>query len=340
MAKFSKVNFTPATGAEAVFELKNVLTASGWTVVTSSDTDAITSGSDVITSAAYLTGTNSWFVIQEPTGVGGRQWCWQRISSNISWRVKVSPHDRFIGGSPGLTQVPSATDEGILGGGGTDASPSGDSLFENDGTYKFHIVADDTPIGPSGNQAYGFWAFSNLSGQSIDTSFTTFICQEPIAPGTYPALVGSRTSPTSGDADPVFYSGDVRNAGHFQADSGYMKGNSTDNLQTFKYFYDYGGAGEAFVGADEVHANIVTRVLSMTPTSNEDVALPLNFGRGTGTPMTFRSSQIGWKGSTRFLRGVYTNRGNMDTLNLTGSDAYIYVRDLLIPWPSGTTPIP
>ena len=68
-----------------------------------------------------MANTSAWFRISNPDGV---EYVCQRGINNLQWRVKVSPTVGFTGGSPGATQVPSATDEGIVLGGGTDASPS------------------------------------------------------------------------------------------------------------------------------------------------------------------------------------------------------------------------
>ena len=204
MALYYNVNKVPATGAEALFDLGSVLTASGWTIISSSNGLSYGAGNTYF-STSSLAASNAWYIVQEPTGVGGREWCFQRITSNTVWRVKVSPYAGFGGGSPSATVTPTATDQGIIWGGGTDASPTGVTLFPNDGTYTFHTIAQSNPIGPVGNQAYGFWAFANLTGDTSSTTGRTFICQEPLAVGSYEPLVGTRASTTSGDADPCVY---------------------------------------------------------------------------------------------------------------------------------------
>lgn len=355
MAKSYKVNFTPTTGAEAMFELKNVLTGSGWTVVSSSDGTTLSSG-DAVTSTS-LANTRAWFLIQEPTGIGGRQWCFQRTTANTTWRVKISPNAGFSGGTPNSGSVPSATDQAVVVGSGTDASPTGGQLFGTDGTYKFHIIADNTAIGPAGNQAYGFWAFSNLIGNTnVYANIATLLMQEPLAVGTYPALVGTREVTTSGDADPAIYVCAYESGSRFLFFAseqspvspfpvGRLGGTSSDGEQLFKYYNSYQNSTGTFTGADEVLASpqTSTKFLNVTPTTSEDVALPFNLGRqGTGINTAAgtyfaRTTNVGWKGATHFIRRRMTNRGLTDTINLS-TNAYIYLYELLIPWPENVTP--
>jgi hypothetical protein len=350
MAKSYKVNFTPTTGAEAMFELKNVLTGSGWTVVSSSNGTTLSSG-DAVTSTS-LANTRAWFLIEEPTGVGGRQWCFQRTTANTTWRVKISPNAGFSGGTPDSVSVPSATDQAVVVGSGTDASPTGGQLFGTDGAYKFHIIADNTAIGPAGNQAYGFWAFSNLIGNTnYFSNIATLIMQEPLAVGTYPALVGTRAVTTSGDADPAVYVCTYEASSRFLwfngeqpgPGQGRLGGTSSDGEQLFKYYNAYQNSTGTFTGADEVLASSIqsSKYINVTPTTSEDVALPFNLGRqGTGVNGAVyfaRTTNVGWKGATHFIRRRLTNRGLTDTINLS-TNAYIYLYELLIPWPENVTP--
>ena len=355
MAKVHKVNFTPATGAEAVFELKNVLTGSGWSVVSSSNGTTFSAG-DNITSSTSLAGSNRWFIVQEPTGVGGRQWCFQRTSDNATWRVKISPLNGFGGGTPSTTRVPSATDEGVILGAGTDASPTGAQLLPTDNTYKFHAISESTAVGPSGNQAYGFWAFANITGGVNVVDIETIIMQEPLATGSYPSLVGTRTSTTSGDADPALYACGYDNAGRkfiLGPNIGFSPSTSTQHLagttgesdNTIKYFFDYQSAAGAFTNGDEVDGvTQIFRFLGTSPVSSpaQDILVPLRFGRyGTSIPANGsnfgRSTSVGFKGTTHFIRKSSVDRGVSNTINLS-TNAYIQLNQLLIPWPENIVP--
>lgn len=339
MAKVYKVNFSPSTGAEAIYELKNVLTGSGWTVISSSDGNTV-SNSDLITSPTTMTNQNAWFVIQEPIG-SNRQWCFQRTTSNLSWRVKISVNAGFSGGNASEAIVPSATDEGIIWGSGTDASPTGATLFDADNTYRFHIIADDTGIGPTGNKTWGFWAFSNIAGDTSNSGLGTIICQEPLAVGSYPALTGSRAATTSGEADPAVYGIGFNSSGYYLfIYTSYLLGHSIETNNTFKMFYNYQNNSGSLTYADDVlNGTYSVPNLGTHPNTNQDITVPIFFGRqGSGTGATHgRTTFVGWKGISHFLRRKMVLRATGDTINLS-DNAYIYWGDLLIPWPNGVTP--
>lgn len=138
---FTAVHLSAPTGSEALYAWKTLLKAAGWTVTTSSDGTTYSAVADVITTGASgangLANSKAWFVIANPAGPS---LCFQRsTSANETWRVKFSARAGFTGGSPGATQVPSATDEGTaMLGSGTDASPGFATLFPSDTTYRYN----------------------------------------------------------------------------------------------------------------------------------------------------------------------------------------------------------
>ena len=355
MTLYYNVNNIPATGAEALFNLGSVLTASGWTVISSSDGTSFGAGDTYFTTSS-LAASNAWYIVQEPTGPGGREWCFQRTNANNNWRIKVSPNAGFSGGSPSATEVPSATDEGVIWGSGTDVSPTGSLLFFADGTFKFHIVAESTPVGPIGNEVYGWWAFANLNGSLQSENTYVFLCQEPLATGSYPALVGTRTSTTSGDADPCIYGcNSIRHYGAYYdyvfTTQYFLNGYSSDNqlYYNFKYFYDYQSSVGTLTYGQEIMVggngnNYGVRGLSTSP-NGKDIGLPYHIGRqGTGANSSYfaiKSTEIGFKGRLNFLKLKGTNRSNGVTTTIVGgaSSTYIVLGDLLMPWPDGIAPV-
>jgi len=311
MTLFHRVNQSNVTGADAIFLLKTVLKEAGWTV-TSSGTGTGAGGSysasgDIITTVAdFTTRPRAWFVIQEPSGSGGRQWCWQRGTNNVQWRVKISPTQGFTGGTPNLDTVPSATDEAIIHGGGTDANPGSTgwldttgltaALFDTDNTYSLHIVADDTPVGPLGNQVYQFWLAT-----VINTNYPrTLVCQEPLAVGTYTPLVGTRISTTSGDADPAMYACRPQVDNRFFFEPGPTTNFNSETTQTFRYFHNYtSGAHSGLTFAHDVLlGDNATPELSTTPINSQDVILPIYIGRqgSAAAGWTTRTTLVGYKG--------------------------------------------
>lgn len=210
MSKVTDVN-TSVTNASTssttpVFALKQLLkNSASWTVRSSSDGTTYNAAGDQITlagsGAGGLNNTNAWFVVRDPGGV--REFCIQRIGASYSYRIKYSPSAHFSGGTPGATRVPSATDEQVLCGGGTDAAPTGTSIFETGSgvNYRYHAVAYTTAIGG----VYGFWLYCTVTPGS--TQANGVIACEPMAPGSY----------NVGDTDPC-----VVNAGTGYAPSAVM----------------------------------------------------------------------------------------------------------------------
>jgi len=352
MSKVHNVNFSigASGGAQAIFELKQLLVNSaGWSVTRSgTGTGGTTAPSDLITTVATLTTNDrAWFVIKEPAAAGpnGREWCFQRVGNNETWRVKISPVLGFqAGGGANFTPTANNNDEGIIVGGGTDLSPTGAAIFTGGSTFKVHIIADDTPYGPVGNVVYPFWMFTNYNGSVASNSPITLICQEPLAIGSYPPLVGTRASTTSGEADPAVYAciADGSNGSVF---SDRTRHRFTETDMTFEYFHRYSSAPSSTriftFASDVLVGNNYQGGLGAIPSAPfQDPMFPLFLGRSigvTGWESGARTTSIGYKGTTQFIRRVGTARANSDTTNLT-TDARIYLNELLIPWPENVTP--
>lgn len=144
---FAMTHLSAPTGAQAMYALKTLAKAAGWTVPTSSDGTTYSAVADVITTgstgAGGMDNAKAWFVLANPAGPS---FCFQRSGTvNETWRVKYSGVSGFSGGSPSATQVPSAADEGTaMLGSGSDASPSFATLFPSDGTYRYNAGANST----------------------------------------------------------------------------------------------------------------------------------------------------------------------------------------------------
>lgn len=334
------INTVVATGSEAIFKLKEVLKGAGWTVVSSSDASTYDATSnDVITSAAGMANNSAWFVVQEP-GTSGRSWCFQRGTTNVLWRIKNSPLAGFVDASATATRTPLGSDQTILWGGGTDAAPTYATFFGTDGTYRWHAIADNASVGPSGNTAYGFWAFSTVSATGLNM---TVVGQDPLVVGSYASLTGSRSAPTSGDADPVVYFKMHATAGTplFLNGSTLSINSSSDTLAnlTIGYSYKFNMAGGVYTTALAINhrSSISPQVFGTDPTSGADVNGPMVVGRPNTTDAPARSTYIGIKGVPTNLRISYTARSYPDTTDLS-TNAKVYIGHCLLPWPTGSAP--
>jgi len=151
MASFWKVNQTSADGAVRVWDLIETMLAAGWTMPNASD--GTTMAANRVTGpgsgANGLGNSRAWVRLQDP---GGKtEYTIQRTTTNSTYRIKRSVAAKFTGGAPDATTTPTATDETIVKGAGTDASPTGYGMFgttnsrhhcmaENTGYYDFYMI--------------------------------------------------------------------------------------------------------------------------------------------------------------------------------------------------------
>jgi hypothetical protein len=150
----SIVNKSITSAQTAWYAFKFSATAStlplqNW-VVTTSSTGAggvYAAQGDVITSVASL-GNLSWFVLQGKGVVDNgtlyrRQLCFQ-FNAAGAVRIKYSARAGFVTGSPSLTQVPTAADEAVFYGSGTDAAPVFAALFPSSGSWMQGVFSEST----------------------------------------------------------------------------------------------------------------------------------------------------------------------------------------------------
>lgn len=185
----------PATGTQAVWKLRQFLTeatggttpasggGAGWTCTQDGDgVSNYSSSGTAITSpnsgAHGLGNTNAWFILTSPDGT--HNWLFQRGSTDLLWRIKVTPVPYLnSGGEAGVTfgTPPTTTggstgglgsDDKIILGGGSDSSPSFSNLFDTNGSYRWNISADDA--GP-----YTWVAWSTVSGSGSATACHTIL---------------------------------------------------------------------------------------------------------------------------------------------------------------------
>lgn len=350
MAKISSVNNLVGTGAEAIFILKETLKTAGWTVPKSSDGTTYNAIGDEIThegeGAGGMENNYAWFVIESPNGE--HQWCFQKETGgdNQEWRVKISSLDGFTGGSPSATQVPSATDEQVIHGSGSDAAPVMADLFLTDGAYRFSVIAENAAVGTA-VPIYPFWA---MAVQNTTSNVNTFFGQEALKPGTFPELSsGTRAAPVTGDPDPCVYLCDYWGSGTCYLlqwnDSG---GAWNDSASDCKAWYKMNYAGEeAFVSMPghvyytstssgrilAPYKGAVTSGMAVNPYNGADDGVPFAMGRGSGF-----GSSIGYKGFSNHVKLRTLNKSWPSTINLS-SDAYVYAGAVLIPWENGTAPL-
>jgi hypothetical protein len=319
-------NTLPSAGSVAIYSVMTTLVAAGWTVKSTGDGTTYTSSGNGITGggtgAGGLGNNNAWFRIQAPVvGSQKRELCFQRTTTNLLWRVKYSASANFTGGSPSATIVPSATDEVVIFGSGTNASPTGATQFGTDGQYRFSVVAGDSTVGYS-----FYWAGSN----STTTTVTTGFLMDVMTIGSY----------SSGDTDPcVIYDG--YGTGVFTAIS------SSPGIGG--YTNTFGLLGTTYLGISTsiigLSSNAYTGVLYFlapalagtnalpNPFTGNDDLLPTFWGRFVSS-----STSQGYKGTSSMLLSPTTRRSSLDTFTVSTAKDHILFGHYVLPW-DGSTPL-
>lgn len=317
MAWSFNANTTPATGAEVMYDMKTRLVAAGWVVKSSSDGTTYNSTGDQISSpgsgANGMNNSNAWFRIQDPATL--REFLFQRGTTSLSWKSYYSALDKFTGGAPSATVLPTATDQQqIIGTGGAFNT----AWFPTDATYRAHHGAEAAAI----SGVYAFYVILTLNGTGVVQKGSLII--EAGAAGSFP----------SADADPLII---IPATG------------STEFLYTSLYnvstsvvrgWYKMNLAGETWVMMPAKALVDSSYTLwpggsGTNPYDSDDNGFPVVYGRPSGF-----ATQIGHKMVGHYYKWKSVNARNYpDTAGLATANAMVYINDLMVPWPTSTTPL-
>jgi hypothetical protein len=262
----------------------------------------------------------------------GNELCLQVIANGDSGagattvREKYSAAAGFTGGAPDFNTVPSASDEGVFRGGGTDAAPTGTNLygghdnanstpriilgiFEDVSPWRFACaeVTDDTP-----GHALGGWLYSTVR---VPTGVT--VPHNKLIYGAGHSGAGTLV-PWSGEMTSASYGGTGTNGAAF----GYVGAVSTGNFRELK----------AQVTQD--HQDLNPSPFS----SNARDLMPVIWAREDG-----QSDPDGIFGIDTMLRAVYTLETIFNHLYqvLNGDNVpreYLQLNWFAIPWHGAADP--
>lgn len=330
------VNSVPATGAIAIFKVKTLLKAAGWTVPRSSDGTTYNSSGDQITTGASgangLANNSAWFVIQDPGG--RRQYMFQRSTTNPVWTIKFSELAKFTGGSPSATVAATATDSQTLWNAAT--------LFDADGTYRFHVVTD--PVAIPGSNVYMFWFAAHVTGQAV---CQTLFVADGMRSGTYhPA-----------DASPLAHfcnygTGTSSISGAILIQSFGQATANTPTYTTAWLAFGLGGAGYVIVNFSRQGSVGVgwpsgtTSNTGVSPYLGIDPLIEIFVGRHTAVA---NSPPTGPKGTLASMRHTGASRSYPTTFTLA-TDPYVAIGSqdtsgtegsrtaVVLPWITGVVP--
>ena len=320
MSLVSGVNGSlPASAAQCfkhvLINMINTLVSAGWIRKGEGNASSYTNEGQtagpygvLVTSAASWV-NNGWIRIREP--VGSRELV-VRFTADNSFTIHYSRTSGFTSGGAAGTK-PTATDEAMV------ASHS--SLITN-ANMRPHCVAENA----AHNGAYHFWAMGIVTGQVAPAWFLIF---DPLDSGqchpdnddpiviyvatTTPATeAGLRTLGSDAGATPFVGSHTWRRYG--------QAGGTWIGTRGWKFVVNNGT--DAFPGGVPVN-----------PFSGKDDVARMLWGRDAtdGAPMVAGASRyVCWKG--------VSSRAWPDTYDLASADARAVLGDLVLRWPTGTTP--
>lgn len=317
------VNSVPASLADTYFQLKEQLKLVGWTVTKSGDGTSYNSTGDNITTAAVMNNTNSWYVITQPVLDGYQKHiCVQSGATKYSLRIKLS-WTGFSGGSPTGSVTPTATDQAVIWGSGTDASPSFTNLIDT----TFTNIRNQIIVGDASDNYFVCWMTTKATGGQANAIF----------------MIDKVTDTHALDIDPFVYS----IYGSSASPTTDLNNNSSNKWSASTNPMTYAWARKGF--SNEVFSRCFVNFFNLGTASNYQLAglsganpydgfdyhLPMMFFCDntviTGTnqgPLTF------YKGQSVHCRLATTSRATLDTAN---TRTRVYFGPIVLPW-NGTTP--
>ncbi len=316
------VNNAPATGAVAMFNLKELMKAAGWVVRGSGDATSFSSSADILTTGASgtngLGNTSSWFRIQCPL-MGGvqRELTIQRGTTDLLWRIKYSYSTAFTGGTTSATRTPSATDEQVLHGSGTDAAPVGATLFGANAGYKHQIGCAD---GYDGMMFYSI-AYGHNAGAVSHAFFFDQLQTDSINAADVDGYMFYLNTSIGG-------TGSSLNGHAAGGPKGWLRkgmtGESFVNIPVC-IFQEYNSSGTIASSEQGIGLNAF---------DSRDTGLPAIYARLASEPNTYS----GIKGVGKLFKIAGSNRGTGTPLTLTTTRDRIQIDKLILPW-NGSFPL-
>ena len=254
--------------------------------------------------------SRGWFAMTLP---GGHHITIQPTISTNLVRVKISPSAGFLGGTPDCQTTPTATDEGVYRGSGTDASPVGLIALTSALNFPQYMqFVGDPETGAF--VVHGHRSTSGGTGFSLCTMAWLF---DPLLPGTYPTE----------DPHPfIFYAtGSTQDVWSYT----FLGSSSTNTPQ--------GRGPDGVIAAHAAlrygtNAGIMVPAFSMAnPYSTKDIAWPIIYGRDSTT-----LTSGGFKGRSSIIRWI-GRRGRYGDRCVINGEVFINAGDVLIPWPDTAT---
>lgn len=298
----------PATGAIAIWTVIQMWIAAGATKLADSDGTTYSATGEQVTGggsgANGLGNTSAWVRIQFP---GGREVTIQRGTNNTAWRIKYSAQSHFTGGSPGAAQTPTAADEALRFGGGSDAAPTYGTWLATDNSYKL--------FGGAGGAADGWWFGTALISNGASSA------------GGY---MDPLSSSTASDDDPCILT--IVNSG-----STFVKASLASNAATLTgsgvyAWLKYGLAGSGYVAMPaliiaDATGDMWPNAAGTNPHTTKDALELIQYGRRSSL-----TAPTGPKGTSKFVAWNASTRSATETYSIDSTRDRITFGDVNFPW--------
>ena len=297
MTTYSSVNQSPTTGSDAIYDVKQVLSSSGWTIVSSSNGTTAAEG-DSWSSSSDVAHSYSWTLMRSPDDT--RYFTMQRGTDSRYWRFKYLSGSYNMDGTG--THTPTAVSnvgdlpELVFVGGGTDASPTFGMFFDTDNTYHTHIVANSS-------SPYEWWFGAFVKGTA-----------GPMCEMFFDPLLGALAE----DPDPAVVRANGNNLGTgFNSFAGLsIASNGTPAYGIM------GGSWTSIPGLFYVGYNVNFQAgMGTNSNSGKIDTLPVFYMKPSS-----EGSHFGYKGVSSLMRWVpLPTIARGDTLNLTSAKSHVVV---------------
>lgn len=324
------LNQAPNGYGAAMSLIVEMLVSAGWNYRGSGDGLAAYSATGKVftgtgAGATQWNNNRAWARVADPAD--GREICIQHNAAG-GIRLKCSRSAKFTGGAPSATVVPSATDERVLWGSGTDATPTLSAWFGAGTT-----TAGCRYQGAAKAAApYGFWMASNVFGGAIQCG----LMMDPV-------------TSVPEDIDPVVWhigtTAAFQNAGFgftnattWPAPGGTTQGifahmdalaSSFVGVQPGTYCVGLVGTGTVPASTCYVTSSLG---LNLNPFNSKHEALPISYLRPTPA-----STNIGFKGFSTLAR--WTCSARLTFQDCLDNKNWICVGACWLPWDGATSPL-
>lgn len=338
-------NKTPASGAAALIELKNLLKLAGWTILKYGEgtggavVNVVDQNADDLLDATKLDTASAWFLMQQPAGgaapySGTRQLLfWRSATTTKDWYIGYSRSAGFTGGTVDATTPPTATDEQGL----VTTSRSTTRIFP-DHAFRaqygaFKLEGETADISP-----FVFWMVCYKSGSSgQDNVVNMALLFEGMAKGSFPFDPANPTDPTKSELDPyVFY---CKHSPTFSVNEGgflnysNLSGSWDTSRGGGKTWNELGTAEAAWNEAGAAYKSFASGTIPNSAGYNHVTGkidlIPIEWG-----------SSVAYKGVGNTFRWPTVNMLNADLTSVNSTGDRICFDDLVFPWPGvATTPL-